>query len=364
MTPLEIEIAGEIRANGPIGIDRFMALALGHPRHGYYMTRDPLGLAGDFVTAPEISQVFGELLGLVAAMTWQSLGEPNQIALVELGPGRGTLMADALRAAKALPGFTACLDVHFVEMSPVLQRAQAEALKDSGKHPTWHASIDSLPDDRPLIILANEFFDALPIRQFQRYQGEWRERLVGIGGDGTLALGLDRTAAQGLTLDGPDGAVFETSPISLDIMRRLAEKIVAQRGLVLAIDYGYAKFSFGETLQAVRRHKFAPVLANPGEADITAHVDFAVLSIAAKRGGAKVYPVLTQATLMERLGIRHRAEILKRKAEDPAEVDAAIERLAGTDSHAMGLLFKALAITSEDLGPPPAFDLTDPLLAA
>ena len=363
MTPLEIEIAAEVRANGPVGIDRFMALALGHPRHGYYMTRDPFGMAGDFITAPEISQIFGELLGLMAAMIWQSLGEPSQISLVELGPGRGTLMADALRAARALPGFTSCLDVHLVEMSPVLQRAQADTLKDSGKHPTWHASVESLPDDRPLIILANEFFDALPIRQFQRYQGEWRERLVGIGVDGALALGLDRTAAMGLTIDGPDGAVFETSPISLDIMRRLAERLVTQRGMMLAIDYGYAKFAFGETLQAVRRHKFAPVLANPGEADITAHVDFSALGIAAKRGGASVHPVLTQATLMERLGIRHRAGILKRKAEDPASVDAAVERLAGTDTHAMGLLFKALAITSPDLGPPAGFDLADPLIA-
>ena len=364
MTPLEVEIIGQIRENGPLGIDRFMALALGHPRHGYYMTRDPFGLAGDFVTAPEISQIFGELLGLFAAMTWQALGEPSKVALVELGPGRGTLMADALRAAKALPGFTSCLDVHFVEMSPVLQRAQADALKATGKHPTWHASIDTLPDDRPLIILANEFFDALPMRQFQRYQGEWRERLVGIGADGALALGLDRTAAPGLTLEGPDGAVFETSPISLDIARRLAERLVAQRGLLLAIDYGYAKFAFGETLQAVRRHKFAPVLANPGEADITAHVDFSALAIAAKRGGARVHPVLTQATLMERLGIRHRADILKRGADDPGEIDLAVERLAGTDSAAMGLLFKAIAITSADLGPLPAFDAVDPLLAS
>ena len=157
--------------------------------------------------------------------------------------------------------------------------------------------------------------------------------------------------------------MFETSPISLDITRRLAERVVAQRGLLLAIDYGYAKFAFGETLQAVRRHKFAPVLANPGEADITAHVDFSALGIAAKRGGARVHPVLTQATLMERLGIRHRAEILKRGADDPAEIDIAVERLAGTDSAAMGLLFKAIAITSPDLGPLPAFDAADPLLA-
>ncbi len=341
-----------------------MALALGHPRHGYYMTRDPFGLAGDFVTAPEISQIFGELLGLLAAMTWQALGEPTELALVELGPGRGTLMADALRAARALPGFTACLDVHLVEMSPVLQKAQAETLRDSGKQPVWHASIDTLPEDRPLILLANEFFDALPIRQFQRLGPEWRERLVGIGADGALALGLDRNPAPGLTLEGPEGAVFETSPISIDIMRKIADRLSRQGGMLLAVDYGHAKFSFGETLQAVRRHRFAPVLGNPGEADITAHVDFSSLAIAAKRAGALAHPVLTQATLLDRLGIRHRAEILKRNAENPAEVDAAVERLAGTGGQSMGLLFKALAITSSDLGPPPGFDMADPLLAA
>lgn len=360
---LEGEIIADIRANGPMGIDRFMALALGHPRHGYYMTRDPLGLAGDFVTAPEISQIFGELLGLVAAIVWQALGEPPRVALVELGPGRGTLMMDALRAAKALPGFTAALEVHLVETSPVLQRAQAQMLKDSGAAPRWHASIETLPDDCPLIILANEFFDALPVRQFQRFEGQWRERMVGIGKDGALALGLDPRPLAGLSLDAPEGAVFETSPASLDIARRLSERLVHQRGMMLAIDYGHAQFSFGETLQAVRRHRFAPVLGDPGEADITAHVDFASLAIAAKRGGARVFPVITQASLLERLGIRHRADILKRNAPDPAQIDEAVARLAGTGQNAMGMLFKALAMTSPDLAPPPAFDQPDPLLS-
>ncbi|MCZ8259817.1 MAG: SAM-dependent methyltransferase [Beijerinckiaceae bacterium] len=363
MSMLENEIVAEIRANGPMGIDRFMALALGHPRHGYYMTRDPFGMAGDFVTAPEISQIFGELLGLFAAIGWQLLGEPSRVALVELGPGRGTLMADALRAARALPGFTSCLEVHLVEMSPVLQRAQADTLKESGHRVNWHASIESLPEDRPLLILANEFFDALPIRQFQRLGAEWRERLVGIGKDGQLALGLDRNAAQGLTLDAPENTVFETSPISLDIMKRLAGRLVAQGGHLLAVDYGHAQFSFGETLQAVRKHQFASVLTNPGEADITAHVDFASLAIAARRAGAKDHPVLTQATLLERLGIHHRAGILRPKAENPEEIDAAVERLAGTGPGGMGQLFKALAISSPDMPPLPGFDQPDPRLA-
>lgn len=361
MTPLEIEIVSEIKTNGPIGVDRFMALALGHPRFGYYMTRDPLGLAGDFVTAPEISQIFGELLGLLAATSWQALGEPAELALVELGPGRGTLMADALRAGKALPGFTAALDVHLVEMSPVLQRAQAASLKDSGKSPTWHPSVASLPDDRPLIILANEFFDAVPIRQFQRYQGQWHERLVGVNAEGRLAMGLSPMVSN-FDAPGEEGAVFETSPVSHEIMRQLAEKIVAQGGVLVAIDYGHPRFAFGDTLQAVRKHKFAPVLENPGEADITAHVDFSALAIAAKRAGARPYPILTQATLLERLGVHHRAEILRKKASDPREIDIAVERLAGTAPEAMGLLFKALAVTNIGLAPPIGFDQDDPRL--
>ncbi|MCA1999283.1 MAG: SAM-dependent methyltransferase [Hyphomicrobiales bacterium] len=363
MSALAAELLAEIRASGPIGLDRFMALALGHPRHGYYMTRDPFGLAGDFVTAPEISQIFGELLGLTAALSWQALGGPERVALVELGPGRGTLMLDALRAARALPAFEAAIAVHLVETSPVLQRAQAKALEGSGKAPLWHPTIDSLPEDRPLIVLANEFFDALPVRQFQRRGGEWRERLVGIGADGALALGLHAAPTPGLDLDGPEGAVFETSPIALDIMRKLAGRLAAQGGMMLAIDYGYHRFALGETLQAVRRHEFVPVLSDPGEADITAHVDFSSLAIAARRGGAVAHPVLTQATLLERLGIRHRAEILKRNAEDPAAIDAAVERLVGTGPRAMGMLFKALAVTSPGLPPPPGFDLADPLLA-
>lgn len=362
MSALGEEILAEIRASGPMGVDRFMALALGHPRHGYYMTRDPLGLAGDFITAPEISQIFGELLGLAMALSWQMLGEPAEVALVELGPGRGTLMMDALRAARALPPFNAAVSVHLVETSPVLQRAQAEALSGSGKTPRWHPTIDSLPTDRPMLILANEFFDALPVRQFQRRGTEWRERLVGIGADGALALGLHAAPAEGLTLDAPEGAVFETAPIALDIMRRLAERLVAQRGAMIAIDYGHHRFAYGETLQAVKKHEFVSVLAEPGEADITAHVDFSSLAIAARRGGALAHPILTQATLLDRLGIRHRAEILKRKADDPAAIDAAVARLTGTEPRAMGSLFKALAVTSPDLGAPPGFDRADPLL--
>ncbi|MCA3634464.1 MAG: SAM-dependent methyltransferase [Hyphomicrobiales bacterium] len=362
-TPLAQEMAAIIAAEGPLSLDRFMALALGHPRHGYYMTRDPFGAGGDFITAPEISQIFGELLGLALAITWQNMGAPEGVVVAELGPGRGTLMSDALRAARAIPAFAETLEPHFVEISPVLMRAQAARLAQDGRDANWHANIDSLPEDRPLLILANEFFDALPVRQFQRAGNHWHERLVGLDPAGGLAVGLAQEPAANIPFAAPEGAIFETSPLSLDIMRRLGERIARQGGAMIAIDYGHAKSGFGDTLQAVKAHRFVPVLTDPGEVDITAHVDFAMLAIAAQRGGALAHPLLTQASLLERLGIHHRAEILKRKAENPAEIDRAVARLAGTDDAAMGLLFKAIAITAPGMAPPPGFEQPDPRLS-
>lgn len=363
LTPLEVELQGQIANEGPLPLDRFMALALGHPRYGYYMTRDPFGAGGDFVTAPEISQIFGELLGLALAITWQGMGEPEEVALVELGPGRGTLMADALRAARAVPAFAGAISPHLVETSPVLMRAQGARLGQDGHEATWHQTIDTLPEDRPLLILANEFFDALPVRQFQRIGSHWHERLVGLGPEGRLAIGLAEQPAENIPFGAPEGSIFETSPLSLDIMRRLSERLAAQGGAMIAIDYGHARSGFGDTMQAVKAHRFVPVLTDPGEVDITAHVDFSMLAIAAQRGGAVASPVITQASLLERLGIHHRAEILKRKAENPGEIDRAVARLAGTDEHSMGLLFKALAVTAPGQMPPPGFETDDPRLA-
>ncbi|CAN1539950.1 COG1565 Uncharacterized conserved protein [Rhabdaerophilaceae bacterium] len=362
-TPLAREIGEMIANEGPMPLDRFMALALGHPRYGYYMTRDPFGKSGDFVTAPEISQIFGELLGLALAITWQNMGEPDEVALVELGPGRGTLLADALRAAKAMPGFLAALTPHLVETSPVLMRAQGARLSAGGHEGVWHTSIDSLPDDVPMLVLANEFFDALPVRQFQRLGNVWRERLVGLGEGGALAVGLAEEPTAGIPFGGPEGAIFETSPASLDIVKTLAERLVRQAGAMIAIDYGHAKSGFGDTLQALKAHQFVPILTDPGEADLTAHVDFAMLAIAAQRGGAAASPIITQSCLLQRLGIAYRAQILKRKAENPAEIDRAVARLAGTGEAAMGKLFKAIAVTSPDVTMPPGFDAPDPLLA-
>jgi SAM-dependent MidA family methyltransferase len=353
-----------IEAQGPIAFDRFMALALGHPRYGYYMTRDPLGRAGDFVTAPEISQIFGELLGLAMAIAWQQAGFPQACALVELGPGRGTLISDALRAAAAVPEFIEALTPHLVETSPVLARAQAARLAAEGHEAQWHGAIDSLPEDQPLFVFANEFFDALPVRQFERRAEGWHERRVGLDAGGELALGLSPEPEGSIPFAGPEGAIFETSPLSLDIMRQLGERIARQGGAIIAIDYGHIRSGFGDTVQAVKAHRFVPVLSEPGEADLTAHVDFAMLAIAARRGGAAVHPLQSQATLLERLGIQHRAEILKKKAHDPAAIDRAVRRLSGTEPAAMGLLFKAIAITPKGAPPPAGFEAPDPRLSA
>ncbi len=355
MNALAQEIAAQIEAQGPMGVDRFMALALAHPRYGYYMTRDPLGAGGDFITAPEISQMFGELLGLALAIYWQQTGSPKRVHLVELGPGRGTLMVDALRAAKAVPEFFEALQVHLVETSPVLRKIQAKALKSSGKKPFWHETLEGVPHNAPLFVLANEFFDALPVRQFERRGSLWHERLVGLGEAG-FRLGLNPQGIEGPDLSAPEGAVFETSPASLAVIGVLSQRLVAQGGLAYVIDYGHARPGFGDTVQAMQGHHFVSPFEALGEVDITAHVDFSALGGAALRHGAQVWPILTQGRFLEALGIRHRAEILKRKAEDPAQIDAAVMRLTAMDVRAMGALFKVMAITAPGGAAPPGFE--------
>ncbi|WP_372425352.1 class I SAM-dependent methyltransferase [Salinarimonas chemoclinalis] len=349
MTPLGAEIRELIAAQGPIPVSRYMALCLGHPRYGYYMTRDPIGLSGDFVTAPEISQMFGELVGLWAAQTWIDLGSPSPFALVELGPGRGTLMADALRAAKVAPGFLEAAAVHLVETSPVLRERQRAALASpppalaGGVH--WHARLDDVPD-RPLIALANEFFDALPVRQMVRDRGAWRERLVGLDAGGALGFGLAPDADPSVSWEAPEGAVLEIAAAGTAVMRALAGRIVAAGGAALAIDYGHARTGFADTLQAIRRHAFADPLVDPGEADVTAHVDFAQLATAAGAAGARVFGPVTQGAFLRALGIEARARALAARASatQSEEIGAALVRLTGERDADMGVLFKALAV--------------------
>ena len=365
MNGLERELRERIALDGPITVARYMSLCLAHPQHGYYMTRDPLGRAGDFTTAPEISQMFGELIGLWAAAVWQQMGAPQRVNLIELGPGRGTLMADALRAARALPAFRAALQVHLVEISPVLVARQQTTLAEAGVPVLWHADVAQVPGAQVEIVIANEFFDALPIHQYVVAQGGWRERLVGLDGEGALAFGVTADAIPVPFAPGAEGDVREVCPEAGAVVARLAQRWRGGAGALLAIDYGYARARPGDSLQALSGHAYSDVLARPGEADLTAHVDFAALATAGRAAGLAAGPLLTQAALLARLGIGARAERLA--AAQPAragEIEAACRRLAGTGEGEMGQLFKALALSSPGLPPLPGFDSADPIVAS
>ena len=336
MTKLEEIIAAMIEAEGPMPLDRYMALCLGHPQFGYYMTRDPFGASGDFTTSPEISQVFGELIGVWLLNSWAALGSPTKFALVELGPGRGTLMADILRAVKAVPEFAKGAAVHLVETSQVLRNLQREKLGEV----TWHDTVSSLPA-LPSFFIANEFFDALPIQQFENRSGRWFQRCIGFA-HGKLKMGLVPSAA----LAGDEG-LYEISPVSQAIAEDLGGHIAKYGGAALVIDYGHLKSAPGDTLQALRKHEFVSVLDSPGEADITAHVDFEALANAIISGGAELLPMLTQGQFLKAMGIDMRTDKLAAKLEGQARDDfkAASHRLA--DAAQMGNLFKVLAVAQK-----------------
>ncbi|MCU0903638.1 MAG: SAM-dependent methyltransferase [Tabrizicola sp.] len=348
MTPLARLLVERIREAGPISVADYMAECLLHPVHGYYTTRDPFGAKGDFTTAPEVSQMFGELIGLALAQAWLDRGSPVPFTLAELGPGRGTLMADILRATKVVPGFHAGAQVVLVEASPVLRRKQQETISlghDLGLR--WIEAAGDLPD-QPLFLIANEFFDALPIHQFQFTDGNWHERLIGLN-DGKLAFGLaERPSEPGIpaSRQREEGLVIEEGRIARFIMRQIAHRLYHHGGLALVIDYG-GWTSRGDTLQALRRHAFDDPLAHPGEADLTAHVDFEPL--------AELQPhfFTTQGAFLTRLGIDVRAERLARNLTGAALEShlAAHRRL--THAEEMGSLFKVLAVTSADAPPPP-----------
>jgi NADH dehydrogenase [ubiquinone] 1 alpha subcomplex assembly factor 7 len=351
-----------IEAQGPLSIAQFMSQALHDSQSGYYATRDPFGRGGDFITAPEISQMFGELLGLWTVQMWRDQGAPNPARLIELGPGRGTLMADMLRAAgKAAPDFLAAIDVVMVENSPALQAVQRETLKASGAPVEWRVSFDESLADRPLYVLANEFFDALPIRQYVMSEDGWRERMVTLGQAGALTFALAPITAKNLAVpesrgEAAPGAVYEIAPAAIAYAEEIAGAIARRGGAALLIDYGYGTGAgFGDTLQAVKAHKCAPVLESPGEADLTAHVDFAALARAAERSKARSFGPIGQGAFLERLGLRARAAQLARaNPETAAAQEAAADRLMG--AREMGQLFKVLAILPEDAGPPPGFE--------
>ncbi|CCQ72279.1 class I SAM-dependent methyltransferase [Magnetospira sp. QH-2] len=345
-----------IAEDGPLSVADFMGIALTHHQGGYYMTRDPFGEGGDFVTAPEISQMFGELVGLWCAVAWQSMGMPEQVNLVELGPGRGTLMADALRAARAVPPYRDALRPHLVEISPTLTARQRETLGalDLPHAPTWSETIEGIPDG-PVIIIANEFFDALPIRQYERTEDGWFERLVDADPAGGFCFTLSRKETERLG-PAPEGAIRESCPEALRVAKVIGSRLAKDGGAALFIDYGHAESADGETLQAVRSQEYTEVLADPGNADLTAHVDFEALADAAELGGGRCFGPIAQGHFLMALGIEMRAQALLDSADETQrqEIMAAHHRLVHPDE--MGLLFKALAVTAPGMPAPPGFE--------
>jgi NADH dehydrogenase [ubiquinone] 1 alpha subcomplex assembly factor 7 len=359
MTPLGRRLVQRIARHGPITLADYMAEALTHPEHGYYTTGDPFGAAGDFTTAPEISQMFGELLGLWCVDCWQRLGAPDPVLLVELGPGRGTLLADALRAAKLAGGFLEAVQIHLVEASPRLRQQQRQALGD--RRADWHDNLGDVPEG-PLLVLANEFFDALPVRQFERDAQGWCERLVVLGPDGkSLAFGLAPPSPIAARLvptalaEAPAGSLVEVSPASLSLAAELGRRASHHGGAALVVDYGRTRHEAGATLQAVRKHAPHGVLESPGAADLTAHVDFAALAGAAREAGAAVHGPVTQGRFLEALGIEARAQTLIAGASQKQAQDIRSAQMRLTDPNEMGELFKAMAIASPALGVPAGF---------
>jgi NADH dehydrogenase [ubiquinone] 1 alpha subcomplex assembly factor 7 len=352
---LLLKLRERIRRDGPLPVSEYMQVCVGDPEHGYWRRRDTIGAAGDFVTAPEISQIFGELIGLWCAVTWQQLGSPKPLRLVELGPGRGTLMRDVLRAARRMPGFMEAATVHLVEISDALREAQQATLAVVPHQPavTWHPDIAEVPDG-PAIIIANEFLDALPIRQLVHADGAWHERVVTLDVAGSLAF------APGAPVDPPAGGPGEPPPDTIieqrdgedHLLARLAAR--TQPFVALFIDYGPASAAVGDTLQAVRRHQYADPLAEPGMADLTAHVLFSALADKAHAAGQAADGPITQAEFLGRLGIAERAtRLMAANPGKAAEIEAGVQRLMAPTG--MGQLFKALAVRSPSLPPPAAF---------
>jgi len=358
---LRARIAALIEAQGPMSVAQFMTISLLDPKEGYYAIRDPLGAGGDFITAPEVSQMFGEMIGLWLVQAWSDQGCPKNPRLVELGPGRGTLMSDLLRTAAVAPEFLADLEVVLVEASPALQQVQADKLRGLGADISWQAQFDDRLCDRPLFLVANEFFDALPVRQYVKTERGWCERMVtALNGELTFALApvpAPRSVIPAAYENAPDGGVYETSPAAAALAEDIARTIAAKGGAALIMDYGYvAPAGFSETLQAVSGHRFADALAEPGEDDISAHVDFAALAQAGKRGGAAVFGPATQGMFLANIGIVERAEqLMKTNPTSARDLLSATERLIGNDQ--MGTLFKAMAfvppVVSDVAGFPP-----------
>jgi SAM-dependent MidA family methyltransferase len=362
LSPLHTEIKRLIRTSGPMPVWRYMDLCLTHPQHGYYISRDPLGREGDFTTAPEVSQMFGELLGLWAASVWKAIGSPPLFRLIELGPGRGTMMSDALRALRVLPPLYQTLSVHMVEINPVLREKQKATLTGL-RNINWHESFAEIPEG-PCVVFANEYFDVLPIHQMVRRETGWHERVIELDEGENFVYGVASDPTPGfeallppLVRAAPAGAIFEWRP-NTEIMS-IAQRVRDQRGAAIIIDYGHLRSDVGDTFQAIARHSFADPLKAPGLADITAHVDFDALARAAEAVGARTHGPVTQGEFLQKLGIETRALTLMQKAshEVSEDVSNALKRLTAGGQGGMGALFKVLAVS--DAGVPALAGLSD-----
>lgn len=355
---LHDRLVARIASDGPMPVSAFMAACLLDPADGYYTTATPFGAQGDFITAPEISQMFGELIGLWALNAWQQRGQPTPFVLAEAGPGRGALMADMLRATAAHPQFHDAMQVVLIEASEQLRQTQKAALSDYATKVQWVDTLDALPP-RFAIFIANEFLDALPLRQAVKTPQGWRERCIGLTDDGTLAFVAGATSIDTNLLptgheQADTGTIFEYAPAREATAETLANHLKTHGGFGLLIDYGHTQSAFGDTLQAMRNHTFASVLENPGKADITSHVDFDAIANAARRGGAHCFATTTQGEFLLALGLVHRAGTLG-QGKDEATRDmlrASVQRLAGNRAQDMGDLFKVLCLADE---PTPLF---------
>ncbi len=351
MSALKSSLIRQIQQGGPIDVGRFMQECLAHPQHGYYMTRDPFGAAGDFTTSPEISQMFGEMVGLCLADYWMRMGSPADFVLLECGPGRGTLMADILRSTRAVAGFHAALHLHLLEMSPVLRDMQAAAVA-AFELPHGVVFCDGLEDvcaDYPVLVLGNEFLDALPVRQFEKHGGSWKERVVGVSADACdLVYGVAQPALDPSVIipkavqDLEDGNIYEFSPARLDFTRRVCALLKAQGGAALFIDYGEAGSREGNSLHAIADHEPIPVFVRPGACDISVNVDFGALAVEVEAEGLDLFGVVEQGAFLRELGIDARAEGLRENAsvKQGEEIEKSLHRLINSDQ--MGVLFKVI----------------------
>ena len=359
-TPLARKLARLIATTGPISVADYFSSCLSDPEYGYYRTRHPFGTAGDFTTAPEISQLFGEMIGIFLVLCWRAHGKPDAVRLIEIGPGRGTLMADVQRTLSGVaPELVSAASGHLVETSPHLSKVQAQTLSGAPVSNHWHTDIDDVPEGFSLLF-CNELFDAIPIRQFISTDNGFRERVVALDEADNLIFeaGTASLAPADVPATAKIGDIIEIAPAREALMSRIAARLAASGGCALAIDYGHGEAGTGDTLQAVRDHRYTGVFETPGEADLTSHVDFSALARAAAASGAQVWPLLSQSRFLLGLGLLERAGALGagKTQKRQQEIGEAVNRLAGDGEGQMGNLFKVLGLSSPAIAVAPFAD--------